>query len=312
MRAANTATKIKGLAAILLASVLFGLTYSTAKIVQAEGMSESGNGFWCGLMSLCFVLVYSLVRRKNPFKLASKKQILLCAVVGSVGIWLSGYMFMIAYRYLSVSATTMLHFLHPVMIAIFMSIAYKQRFTLATLGATVLSIGGMFLITGEIVASSALGIIAAVLSGVFYAVYAVLFEKSDLANLDAGAAMVYIYLASSLSSAVASILMGEFMLPVTGVVWATDLVMSATGLAAYLLTVYAIRCLGATGASFGCMLEPITSCLLAVVIFKETLTANLIWGSVLVVLSVVCITLNDLPAKNTGKIAGHTDPETID
>ncbi len=100
--------KILGILAVIAASVLFGCGYTTGRIARLEGMSESCNSLWIELISIVYYLSICGVRRKNPFRRIEKKQMLLCITCGAVAVFLSNYMFMVAYSYLPVAETTIL------------------------------------------------------------------------------------------------------------------------------------------------------------------------------------------------------------
>lgn len=286
--------KTRGIIFAVFASILYGVGYPITKLIQQHGVSESGNTVWtCMAGILCYALARLFMGEKRS-SAPTRKQVLLCTAAGVIGMWLPSYLFMVAYRYLSVTEVTMLHFLHPALIAVFMAAVYRQKITPATFVAILLSVGGMWLINGAISSGYGLGIVAAVLTGVFYAVYIVMFETSCLAQMDSGTATLYIMLAAVAAAALYSLAIGEFALPPNGTVWLLDIAFGVTSMVGRLFTALAVKALGATKAAFGCMLEPVVSCLIAVTVFKEQLTIQTAAGSVLVFLSVVCITAKDI------------------
>lgn len=290
--------KILGTAAVITASLLFGLGYTFGSIIRAEGMSETCNALWTSLISIACNLLFCTVRRKNPFRRISRKQLLQCILCGVSATWLCNVMFLVAYSYLSVAEATMLHFLHPSMIAVFMTVCFKEKFTRAKLAAIVSSIVGMLLITGGCQANSLTGIAAALATGVLYAVYPVMLETTSLREVDSSTVVLYMNIFSALSSAVVSLSNGTFMLPNTQTVFFCDLIIAVTGVTAYLLTGYGVRIIGATNASFGSMLEPIASCVFAAVVLSQPLERNVLFGAFFIVLSILFTSVQDLPGKH--------------
>ena len=301
--------KAMGILAVAGASLLFGTNYSMGRAVQMAGMSETCNGLWTALMAIGCNLLYCRVKKRRFFARITRAQLLLCILCGAVSVWLSGYMFQIAYRYLTVSETTMLHFLHPSLIAVFMAVVFKEHFSFAKAAAIAFSVGGMAFISGGAASGAALGIAAAVLSGVFYAVYAILLEKSSLRDVEGTTVVLYMNIASALSALCVSLACGKFSLPVSSVVWMCDAMMAVSSFFAYLLTCYAIHALGATLASFGGMLEPIASCLLSAVIYRESMSMNVLYGSVLTVASVVLCSMGGMPRARKCSGFPHKGPE---
>lgn len=290
--------KILGTAAVITASLLFGLGYTFGSIIRSEGMSETCNALWNALVSITCNLLFCAVRRKNPFRRISKKQLLQCVLCGVCATWLCNVMFLIAYKYLTVAEATMLHFLHPSMIAVFMTLCFREKFTRAKLAAIVSSIVGMLLITGGCQANSLTGIAAALATGILYAVYPVMLETTSLREVDSSTVVLYMNIFGALSSAVVSLSNGTFMLPNTPTVFLCNLAIGITGVMAYLLTGYGVRIIGATNASFGSMLEPIASCVFAAVVLGQPLERNVLFGAFFIVLSILFTSVQDLPGKH--------------
>lgn len=286
-----------GIIAIITSSILFGCGYSLGSAVEASGMSKECNSLWTLSMSIILNLSFCAITRKNPFKRITKTQLLLCIICGICTCWLSNYLFFIAYKYISVAEATMLHFLHPSMIAVFMTVAFKERFSAAKLAAIVCSIASMVLISGGIKTGSVVGIVAAASTGIFYSFYPVLLEASPLKELDGRTVILYMNITGAVCALAVSCISGSFMLPISPAVWKLDMVMSITGFFAYLLSCYAVHTLGATNASFGAMLEPVASCVIAAVTLGETIGMKTLYGGILVLLSVFFCAWNNAPQK---------------
>lgn len=290
--------QVQGYAAVIAASLLFGMGYTLGSIVQAEGMSETCNSFWTALFAIGLNLVLFQKKKRKSLSVMTKTQLSLCILCGFCATWLSNVLFMVAYRYLSVPEATMLHFLHPSLIAVFMSLFFKERFSLAKLAAILCSIWSMFLITGTVSRASWIGIGAAVLTGVFYAVYPVMLEVSPLGDLDSTMVVFFMNITTAVSALVISLGAGKFMLPTSPVVWGCDLILGITNFLAYLLSNYAVHMLGATKTSFGAMLEPIASCVIAAILLKQSMGIQIFYAGLLVLLSVFFCSLNGNKAKS--------------
>lgn len=289
--------KVRGILAVIAASLMFGLGYTFGDIVIAEGMSETCNGLWTAIFSIAANVTISLLRKKNPFKRIAPKQIALCIVCGVLALWLSNVMFLVAYKYMEVAEVTMLHFLYPSFIAVFMTVMFRETFTKAKLAAIISSIIGMLIITGGLRLAHPIGLVAAISTGFFYAVYPVLLETTSLRDIDSSTVVVYMNIVSGISALAVSTATGKFMLPVNGTVLFCQIAVALTGLAGFLLTAFGVKLIGATNASFGSMLEPIASCIFASLVLGQTLGANVIVGAMFIVLSIFFTSLRDLPVK---------------
>lgn len=287
--------KIMGFAAVVGASLLFGCGYSLGSVIEAAGMSKTCNSLWTTLTAAALIVLLDAVRGRNPFRRVTKLQLTLCVLCGVCTTWLSNFLFLFSYQYLSVSEATMLHFLHPSMIAVFMTLAFKERFSLAKLAAIVCSIAGMMLITGGVKGGALIGIAAAVATGILYGAYLVLLEVSVLKDVESTTLLLYMNLSGAVCAAIVSTCSGTFSLPINATVWGCDVVLSASNFLAYLLSAYAVHALGATNTSFGAMLEPIASCAIAALFLGQGMQINVLYAGILILLSVFFCSLNNRP-----------------
>lgn len=285
-------TQYLGYAAVVAASLLFGGGYSLGSAIEASGMSKTCNSLWTSLMTICFALLFCVLRKQNPFRKITKLQVLLCVICGMC-TWMSNFLFLFAYQYLSVAEATMLHFLHPSFIAIFMTLAFKERFSTAKFGAIVCSIVSIFLITGSVPSGALSGIVAAVATGVCYGVYPVLLEVSPLKEVCGSTIILYMNISCAICATVVSLFNGTFSLPISPQVLGLDVLSAISNFFAYLLSAYAVSSLGATKTSFGAMLEPIASCVIAAALLNQRLEITVLYAGVLILASVFLCSLND-------------------
>ena len=301
--------KLSGILAVIAASLMFGLGYTFGDVVIAEGMSETCNGLWTSIFAVIGNSVIGIVRKKSPFKKISPRQTGLCIISGICAVWLSNLMFLIAYKYMEVAEVTMLHFLYPSLIAVFMTLAFKEKFTKEKLGAIVCSITGMLIITGGFELGHPVGLAAAMTTGILYAVYPVMLETTSLKEVESGTVVMYMNIVGGISALVISLATGTFMLPVNATVLLCQIAVSLTSVTGFLLTAYGVKVIGATNASFGSMLEPIASCIFAAAVLGQKLGKNVLFGAVFIILSILFTSLHDIreeqkkhKAQTTGEI----------
>lgn len=286
--------KLLGILAVGGASLMFGLGYTFGDVVIAEGMSETCNGLWTALFAIIGNTVIGVARKKNPFRKIPLKHTVLCIISGVCAVWLSNLMFLVAYKYMDVAEVTMLHFLYPSLIAVFMTVAFREKFTKEKLAAIVSSIVGMLIITGGFRLGHPVGLAAAMTTGILYAVYPVMLETTALKEVESSTVVMYMNIVSGLSALVISLATGKFMLPVNGTVLFCQISVSLTSVIGFLLTAYGVRVIGATNASFGSMLEPIASCVFAAMVLGQTLGKNVLIGAVFIIASILFTSLNDI------------------
>lgn len=289
----NNKNFLAGVIAILAASVFFGIGYPLSSMIEASGMPKSANVFWLGVLSVIFNLILHAVK-KNPVVIKLNwKQILTLAFAGFMTRWLQGFLFMTAYGYLAVEEVTLLHFLHPSLIAIFMTAFFKERFTWAKALAILCSLAGAVIITGGISSGSVVGIIAAVMTGVTYASYPILMQVGPFEEMKTETVILYMDLFGMLFAFIIAICSGTFSLPLSGTVLGCECGYALSAFIAYLCYGFSVKKIGATNAAFGSMFEPIASCIFAAIIFGSSLTLNILIGGICVMLSVLFCNLEN-------------------
>lgn len=294
MKIKLTKEQQKAYIAICVSAILFGATYTVGDIVEASGMSKECNSFWTSIFAICLNLSLGLVTGKSPFQKVTHKQRALSFLCGVSATWLSNYLFLVAYsQEVSVAEATMLHFLHPAMIAVVMSVLFHERFSMAKIMAILCSLVALVLITGGSINGNTIGIIAAISTGVAYGVYPLLLEVTTLRELKGRTILIYMHIACAICAATVSVIRGSFMMPITPVVWVCDLMNSCLAFGAYYLSTYAIGIIGATNASFGAMLEPVASCFIAAMVMHQALGINVLFAGVMILLSMFFCAMND-------------------
>ncbi|MBS6845378.1 MAG: DMT family transporter [Firmicutes bacterium] len=286
----------KAYLAVCVSAILFGCSYSLGDIVEASSMSKTCNSFWTSVFAICLNLLLGVFTKKSPFRQKiSKNQILLCMLCGVSATWLSNYLFLVAYSQgVGVAEATMLHFLHPAMIAVVMSVLFHERFSLAKLAAIICSLVAVVLITGGgAITGSTAGILAALATGVAYGLYPLLLDVTSLHEVEGRTILIYMHIACAACAAAVSLLNGSFMAPVSPTVWGCDLLLSGLSFFAYLLSTYAIGIIGATNTSFAAMLEPVASCVIAAVVLGQAIGLNVLYSGIMVLLSVFFCAMNN-------------------
>ncbi len=294
--------KALGMFSVICGSLLFGLGYTFGDVIVAEGMSETCNGLWTAIFAILINALLGITRKKSPFRKIERKHLGLCLICGVLAMWLSNFMFLVAYQYMEVAEVTMLHFLYPSVITLFMTIIVHEKLTKKKIGAIISSIIGMLIITGGFRTGHPVGLAAALSTGILYSVYPVLLDTTSLHEVENSTIIMYINLFSGLTAFLVSVATNKFMLPVNATVLLCEISVAFTSVTGYTLTSYGIRAVGASNASFGSMLEPIAGCVFAALVLKQQLGLNVLIGAVFILMAIVCVSVHDLSAnpQNTG------------
>ena len=214
-----------------------------------------------------------------------------------------------AYKYMDVGIASTMLFVEPVLIALIRWIFYRQKISLSTALAILISLGGVVLLAnpGPGANVSTRGVTLVILSALSYALYMIFINKTSLQHLSGPTLTFY------------SLLFGITVM-VVKVGWLTELqsipmtpmgLVCATGLSVFptivsILTVaVAVQLIGSVPVSILGALEPVTGVLVGVLIFGEILTFKAVLGIVLILAAVFVLVSHPRKLIKNGKAMFH-------
>ncbi len=293
---------IKGILAILGASILYGIVPTISTALLQSGMDSQSIVIYrfsiSSIASLLICLCFKISLK------VSKKQFVELLLFGIFGYGMTAMFLSLSYNLLPGGLAQMVHFSYPLFVIIIMVIMFKEKLTMATALSVILIVAGLFLLADIKSGFSTIGLIYATLSGLTYGVYVVSNKKSSFSNLNSFTALFYIMTFSTVFFLLTNkINVMPNALASNQIVYILLLALFCTVMALSLLIV-GIKLLGATKASVLNMVEPVVSILAGFAIFSEELTLQSIIGSFLIVLSVTIMAIfanNNKTAKKSIK-----------
>jgi drug/metabolite transporter (DMT)-like permease len=276
--------KNKAIVATLLSALMFGLSPVIAKQVFNSGVNVLTMVFLRNLLALPFLAL--LIRfNKLSFKIdkALWLDLLGLTVFGQAMTTLLAYS---AYAYISTGMVTTLHFLFPVFITLIYFVFYHEKIHWAQWLTLLLALGGTLGFMDLSHRVSIIGFVCAIGSALTYAFYFIRIDKSRLKAIHPYQLSFYLSLLSSII--IGSIAFGtqSFIMPAFNS-WILILIVSMlTSFLGVVLLQVGIKGLGALNASILCLLEPITSIIAGIIIYKEPFSAFILISSVLILSSV--------------------------
>ena len=275
-------TKQKGIIFTMIATILFGVTPAVGKLTYAMG----NNGVQLAFLRHLFVLPLFLIiviYQGQSLRL-NKSQCLDVFKVGFFGNTLTIVMLYSSYEYIGVGSATVLHFLYPLFVVCMNFILYHQKLNKQQLCCLALAIIGIFCFMDSS-SSSLMGVLLAILSGVFFAYYMVGMDHSSIRYMSPYVFNFYLVLMNSIVIFILAFLLGRVsILPLQAYIL-SGVVAVLTSLIGVVLLQKGIYCLGASLTAILSTLEPITSIVVGVVWLNESLTLLKIIGCILVLLS---------------------------
>ena len=281
--------KAKGYILGAVAAATYGMNPLFALPLYKAGMNPDSVLFFRYLFAIP-VLGMMIVARGRSFKL-KRKEVLPLIIMGLL-VALSSLALFQSYNYMDVGIASTLLFVYPILVALIMWIAFKEKLTLPTVLCILLALGGIGLLykSGDGSTLNLTGIILVMISALSYAIYIVGVNQSTLKNL------------ATLSLTINDLLIGLVLFLVrvdfgqslrvaeTWYLWGNLIALAIFPTAiSFLCTTQAIQYIGSTPTAILGALEPLTAVFFGVVVFGESLTLRLSCGMLMIILAVTLI-----------------------
>ena len=288
--------KFKGFLYGIMASSTFGLLPLFTLPVMGEGLTTFSILSYRMLFASILVAVLMLIGRVSFA--TNLKELRWFAVLGFLYYGSAALLFQ-AYGGMASGLATTLHFMYPVSVTVIMALVYKQRPSVVTICAIILSLIGVALLclressTGV---SSLLSVFLVLLSGVCYAVYLVLVSTVKRINQQNSQKLTFYVLMFSGAFFMLSALQGGGLQIIPSASAGINLLLMATlpTLLSNLALVRSVKNIGSTLTSVLGAMEPLTAIIVGILVFDESLRGLMVVGIILILVSVSLIVLSPL------------------
>ncbi|AYE34849.1 DMT family transporter [Clostridium septicum] len=288
--------KTKGIILTMLSSITFGFAFTLGPLTYgAEGSNPVTLTFLRNFLSLPFLLIIVLFL-KIDLKV-TKKQFRDLVILGFVGNAITTLLLNIAFAYIDVGIVTPIHFTYPIFVTLGCVMFFQEKLSKQKILALIIAMSGIScffvsaLTSSSFGSSALLGLILAVVSGIFYAFYIIFMDKSGLKGEQPFKITFYVALASTIGM----FLYGEFtqqlvFSTLTTKAWIISVIF------AFLCTVVAlsllqlgIKYVGASEAAVITTFEPITSVIFGAILLGEKITLIKIIACILIFAGVLTL-----------------------
>ena len=298
---------MKGMIAVALASIAYGIMPIFTKDLQLLGMPTVSVVFYRFLLACFAAAIYLLASRKGMR--VTKRQLMELIVLGVAGFGLTAFFLASSYESLPVGLATMFHFTYPIFVVLIMMGPFHERASGMKWLAVGSAVAGLILLMDLNGGLSLTGIIWAVLSGITYAVYVIGNRETSLRELGSVQILFYVTLVSVFFFGAQALWAGELVAPSSLRAWGDLFFISQVSTVfALLLLTYGIKTIGATKASMINMLEPVVGVLAGMLVYGERLDFRASIGCLAILMSVLFISFEGASEKKQGlkmkKIAG--------
>lgn len=282
--------KIKGSICGVVAAITYGLNPLGALNLYSVGINVDSVMFYrYGLATILLAGIIGL--QKKSFKIA-RRELLICIFLG-VTFAIASLTLFTSFYYMDAGIACTIFFVYPVMVAIIMSVFFKERITvLASLCILLAMVGvGLLYHGGDGMLLSTKGVLLVMLSALAYAIYIITINKSGL-HLPPVTLTFFVMLFGVVTITLHSFTRTEYHLQLLTTLWQWQWVVMLAivpTVISLVLIVVAIKNIGSVPTSIMGALEPITAVLIGVTIFEETFTLRIAFGMLLILVAVSLI-----------------------
>lgn len=281
--------KTKGYILGAVAAATYGMNPLFALPLYENGMDTDSVLLFRYLFALPLLGVM-LKARGRDFKL-QRREILPLIVLGLL-VAVSSLTLFQSYHYMDAGIASTLLFVYPILVALIMAVAFKEKVTLQTAFCILLALCGIGLLyrNGDGSTLNLTGTLLVFASALSYALYIVGINRKVLQNVATLKVTFYILLFGLMLFFV-RLDFGEYItVPDRWYLWGNLLALAIFPTAiSFLCTTSAIQYIGSTPTAILGALEPVTAVFFGVAVFGEPLTPRIGCGIAMIILAVTLI-----------------------
>ncbi len=286
-------TRYKGIIAVLISGFIFGCMPLLAKIAFENGSNAINLVFWRFFITI--PAFYLIIRIKGNIPLKIDKEtfikLLTISILGYAGTSITLFL---SYNYISTGIATTIHFMYPVFVVLGSVLIFKERMNLTRFISVALCTAGIFMLYSGDSILNVKGLLLAFISSLTFSFYMLYLDKSGLKSMNTFKLTFYLCLLASIALFIFSIFTKTFTININLKGWLFTISLSLIiSLGAVTLLATGVKTIGPQNSSILSTLEPITSIIIGFLVFNEKLSFKIIFGCLLVLISVIIITVFD-------------------
>ena len=277
---------VKGYFLAIIASVTYGMNPLFTLPLYAEGMDAHSVLFFRYLLAL--PILASLFKINHANFTLYRREVFPLALMGLL-MGVSSLTLFASYQYMDAGIASTLLFVYPILVAVLMSLLFKEKLTWLTKGCIFMAfIGIMLLYKGSDGATlDPWGTFIVFVSAVTYAFYIIGVNQSGLREMPTIKITFYVLFFGLSVYVVGILVQGGLSTPQTPLGWLSLLGLAALPTAMSLTaTTTAVQYIGSTPTAILGALEPATAIFFGITVFDEVLTARDCLGLVLIITAV--------------------------
>ena len=286
----DTMEKIKGILFIIISAISFGIMPILAKFSYWGG-SNTYTTLFLRFFFAALMVFYHLRSKGISVKL-TRKQMLLVLPLGVFGYTLTSTSIFMAYNYISVGMASMILYVYPAIVTLLSYAFYKEKISARKAISLIISLIGIYvLIDMGSVSVNVKGLMLAGLAAILYSLYVLGSSLKEIKAINSYVLTFYISCASAALMFIVSMSTGNLNLHISfyGLVAILLLAFIST-VVALMAFLEGVRIIGPSKAAIFSTLEPIVGLILGILILNEPVSARIIAGSIMIVVSIIILT----------------------
>ncbi|HIZ86235.1 MAG TPA: DMT family transporter [Candidatus Coprenecus stercoravium] len=282
-------TKTKGYILGSIAAATYGMNPLFALPLYKGGMNPESVLFFRYIFAIP-ILAVMIKARGRSFRVSRKETITLIAM--GILVAISSLTLFQSYNYMEAGIASTILFVYPIMVALIMSLVFKEKLTLMTGLCLVLALGGISMLYNgsDGTTLSLTGTLLALASALTYAIYIVGINQTTLKNT-ATLTVTFYVLVFGVTLFIIRLLTGiELITPDKWYLWLNILALAVFPTAiSFLCTTSAIQYIGSTPTAILGALEPVTAIIFGICIFGERMTVRECTGIIMILVAVTMV-----------------------
>ena len=276
----------KGKIYLLIAAFLYGIAPMLAKVTYSGG----ANGITLSFLrtALSVPILFAIMKANKRSLKLTKRQLKSIIILGVFGGALPILLLYFSYNIISTGLSTTLHFVYPLIIVLASALLYHEKISKFKLLSVILVTLGIFMFADIEAASDSVGIVLALLSGVFYSFFVMYIDRSGLDSMDYIKLTFYLMIIMSIVTLSFGFIVHGLSFDLSGQAWSFAAVISLiVTLGAMPLFQLGVRYEGASTAGIMSTFEPITSVALGAVFLGEFVGVSQIFGIAMILSGII-------------------------
>lgn len=260
---------IKGVLFAMVSSGTFGLIGLFSTPLKAEGLDEFSILFYRFFFSALIIGLICLLRKES---LRIPKELRLKLFILGILYASSAFFFLYSFNYLPTGVSTTMHFMYPIIVSMMMALFFKEKKSMVTFIATILSVFGVVMLCWtDGVVIRPMGVLIVLTSVFSYSFYIISVNKSKAGRLNAEILTFYVMTIGAVVFLIVAMVTPKGLQGISNIPSLIRLLLLAflcTVLSGFTL-ILAIKLIGSTITSILGSMEPLVALVVGVFYFGE-------------------------------------------